>query len=92
MKFPIREAWHRHRLDRSYLEAMRPSMYGCPKCGRRDGLNYEIDIDCNIDIDCRYKIKCENCGYEPEEWNENIADAVLIFDMEARNQPLLNNV
>lgn len=85
MKFPIREAWHRHKLDRRYLNSMKPQMIGCPKCGSKEGLNYAIETECNVDIDCKYHIKCDACGYEPTEWYENIADAVLIFDMEARH-------
>ena len=86
MKFAIRDAWHRHKLDRKYLEAMRPKMVGCPVCGSRDGLNYEIDATCNLEITCKYRIKCEKCGYKPNEWSDNIADAILVFDMVARNK------
>ena len=86
MKFEIRDAWHRHKLDRAYLNRMKPTMTGCPSCGRTDGLNYEIDATCNVRVDCKYRIKCDHCGYKPQEWCENIADAVLIFDMEAKNK------
>ena len=86
MKFPIRDAWHRHRLDRAYLNKAIPYMVGCPVCGRKDGLNYVIDAKCNLEITCKYHIKCEKCGYEPKEWYEDIADAVLAFDMEAQNK------
>ena len=86
MKFPIREAFHRHKLDRKYLNSMKPKMVGCPMCGRKEELNYEINATCNVRIDCKYKIKCDHCGYEQPGWYENIADAILIFDMEAKNK------
>ncbi len=86
MKFPIRDAFHRHRLDRAYLNKMKPEMIGCPKCGRVDSLNYAIQTECNLEIDCKYHIKCDACGYEPTEWYDSIADAVLVFDMEARHK------
>ena len=86
MKFAIKDAFHRHKLDRRYLELMRSKMAECPVCGRKDGLNYTIDANCNIDITCRYKIKCENCGFIQSEWSDSIADAVLIYDMKARNK------
>ena len=86
VKFEIRDAWHRHKLDRIYLNRMRPKMIGCPKCGSIDGLNYSIDATCNVRIDCKYRIKCDRCGYVQPGWYENIADAVLIFDIEARNK------
>ena len=86
MKFAIKDALHRHKLDRRYLDAMKPKMVGCPVCGKKDGLNYTINANCNVDIDCKYKIKCDNCGFVQPEWCDSIADAVLIFDMEARNK------
>ena len=85
MFIPTKDVWNRHKLDRRYLNAIRPQMVGCPKCGSRDGLNFEIDPVWNFGIECKYKIKCDACGYKPEEWQENIADAVLVFDMQARN-------
>ena len=91
MFIPTKDVWHRHRLDRNYLNAMKPQMFGCPKCGRKDKLNFEIDPVWNFGIECKYKIKCDACGYHADEWQDNIADAVLVFDMDARNKAEINN-
>ncbi|MBQ6503235.1 MAG: hypothetical protein IJI57_04915 [Flexilinea sp.] len=91
MFIPTKDVWHRHRLDRNYLNAMRPRMFGCPKCGKKDGLNFEINPVWNFGIECTYHIKCDACGYEPTEWYDNIADAVLVFDTKARNNAEINN-
>ena len=85
MKIPFRDTPHRWKLDRQYLDSKRQEMIGCPQCGRTDGLKCVFNASCNMEIICTYHIKCENCGYEPKEWYDNVADAVLIFDMEARN-------
>ena len=84
MKFPIRQAFHRHRLDRKYLESKRSTMAECPTCGRRDSLNFEIDAMCNIDIYCKYRIKCDSCGFRQPGWYEDIADAIYMYNLDAK--------
>ena len=79
MKFEIRDAWHRHRLDRQYLNSVRSNLHGCPKCGKLDDLTYAISATCNLEITCYYHLKCKNFGYEPAEWYDNIHEAVSAY-------------
>ena len=66
-------------------------MIGCPKCGRIDGLNYEINPVWNFGIECKYHLKCDACGFEPTEWYDNIAEAIQVFDDAARNKTRINS-
>lgn len=79
MKCPISEFPRRIRLDRAYLDRMRPQMHGCPVCGETDSLKVDFDPETNLSVYCNYRIVCTNCGYKPKKWHETVYDAVAAF-------------
>ena len=76
MRFDIRDANKRTRLDRQYLENMKFKTNGCPKCGKYDYLKIKYDMDVNVSIYADYKIICTDCGYEQNDWYDTVVEAL----------------
>lgn len=76
MRFEIRDANKRLKLDANYLDVMKQRGLTCPKCKSGTGLKLRTKMDCHVFIYCDYKLECKNCGYEQENWFDSTADAV----------------
>ena len=83
MRCEIREAGKRCQLDRRYLEAMKPKLHGCPKCGKVDGLKVKFNMECNVFMYCQYQIECTNCGYIQRQKYDDVSTAVKALEEEA---------